>query len=140
MRIFLTIFSFFIICSFVCCNQKISELTGVYESPKYNLVNRIKFPKGLILGEKLILSKDSTFKYTTCGNTFIGNWETKEDSLFLKGTILDSLPQNKTFEYKRLRTFKINKNSLRSTFVFKDKSLIFSEIPFVLKRKNKNPH
>jgi len=40
--------------------------------------------KSYSIGSELVLMKDSTFKYTTCGNIITGTWNYLNDSLFLK--------------------------------------------------------
>ncbi len=42
--------------------------------------------KSYFVGCELILQKDSTFKYTTCGNIMTGTWNCFRDSLFLNVT------------------------------------------------------
>jgi hypothetical protein len=39
--------------------------------------------RSCFIGSSIVLSKDSSFSYTTCGNIMTGNWRKSSDSLFL---------------------------------------------------------
>jgi hypothetical protein len=71
------------------CSDKTPFQTGTYSNVKISNIELgylflTKGVKSYFVGSELVLNKDSTFKYTTCGNIMNGSWYNFNDSLFLK--------------------------------------------------------
>jgi hypothetical protein len=112
-------FLFTIVFIITSCNnisQK-SNVVGVYQSSKLNFVEKIKYNTDKeIKGLKLILKKDSTFHYETCGLLINGGWNTKNDSLRLHVSAIkfvnDSINKIKEPETRKdFLVYKIEGNS-----------------------------
>ena len=111
-----------------------NEIVGVYKSKKmgyYDLTeNYMKGIRNHIVGCSLVLNKDSSFFYKTCGNIQKGNWKTHNDSLLLSVKSsryrLDSLDNiysemyNNQFDLHP-RKFKIENNEFQNIFTYKSK-------------------
>jgi hypothetical protein len=111
-----------------------NEIVGVYKSKKmgyYDLIeNYIKGIRGHIVGCSLILEKDSSFLYMTCGNIQKGNWKIHNDSLLLfvkssryKSDSLDHIYgelYNREFDLHPLK-FKMENNEFQNIFSYKSK-------------------
>ena len=69
------------------CSSSVNSLPGTYLSDSPSLFDKIECKvngiNGWIAGSTLVLEKDSTFIYTTCGNIMMGKWSREEDSLSL---------------------------------------------------------
>lgn len=111
-----------------------NEIVGVYKSKKmgyYDLTeNYIKGIKSHIVGCSLVLNKDSSFFYKTCGNIQKGNWKKRNDSLLLyvksSRFSLDSLDEIYGELYKKEydshpRKFKMENNEFQNVFTYKSK-------------------
>jgi len=78
-----------LICSLlIACHSEHSIKLGSYKSVKYSQIELglllvFKGIKGAYIGSEIILKKDSSFQYSTCGNILKGTWFTKNDSLIL---------------------------------------------------------
>jgi len=73
------------------CSDKTTIKTGTYTYVRISKLQLgylflTKGVKSYFVGSELILNKDSTFKYTTCGNIMNGTWSSFKDSLLLKIT------------------------------------------------------
>src|SRR4051812_48325207 len=69
-----------------CNTARQQSITGCYKSKKYTLAGRgFLFIQGqyYTTGSTIVLRKDSSFEYTTCGNFLKGSWIVKNDSLCL---------------------------------------------------------
>ncbi|ARV14297.1 hypothetical protein [Polaribacter sp. SA4-12] len=79
-------FLFTVVFTITSCTDtsKKNSIVGVYQSSKLNFIEKIKYNTYKdIKGLKLILKKDSSFHYETCGLLIKGGWNTKNDSLRL---------------------------------------------------------
>ena len=70
------------------CHSEHKIKIGTYKSITYNKFDLavLYYLKGInsaFIGSEITLKKDSSFTYTTCGNSMIGNWQFKNDSLLL---------------------------------------------------------
>lgn len=75
-------FIFFLIYS--CSNEKL-DLAGKYKSEKLSLSEKVLyFNSSKIKNLELVLFKDSTFNYNTCGLIFEGKWVLKKEKIYLK--------------------------------------------------------
>ena len=115
----------FIILFLFSCEQKITDITGLYKNDDYpkfeQLLKSLKFD-GLAVGSELDLKKDSSFVYSTCAIISNGKWTIKKDSLVLiENKIrwrIDSLNkygyEGKHPEIREKLAFKIGKDKLES--------------------------
>ncbi|MGA2823751.1 MAG: hypothetical protein ABSE72_09535 [Bacteroidales bacterium] len=76
---------------FLGCSHQTSIKPGTYTYVRFSNVQLgylflTKGVKSYFVGSEIVLNKDSTFKYTTCGNIMTGTWNYFNDSLFLKIT------------------------------------------------------
>ena len=80
----------FIMCLLVIfgCHPEHKIRFGTYKSITYNKFDLavLYFLKGMnsaFVGSEITLKSDSSFTYTTCGNSMLGNWQCKNDTLML---------------------------------------------------------
>jgi hypothetical protein len=81
--LFLLAYIFFISESCKTYNNEKRVLVGNYNSVKNKGLASILDKSAYIIGSQLTLNKDSTYKYSTCGNISEGIWRVKNDSVFL---------------------------------------------------------
>jgi hypothetical protein len=75
-----------IIISFIwlSCNSKSQELAGTYKSSKLKFTEKLNYGTNKdINGLTLILKKDSSYHYDTCGLLIDGSWKVRNDSLIM---------------------------------------------------------
>ena len=115
----------FIFLFFSCTTNKSSnDLTGNYTSTRMDKVERLYYQIGFgvnssITKTKLLLKKDATFYFETCGIVTSGTWIIKEDLLVLnveqskfKNDSLSKIKKPDVTERKDLFQFHIRKNEL----------------------------
>ncbi len=83
------IFSYLLFVILLSCTQVTSksDLSGEYRSKTYSYYEKLMFyfnKETYTLHSIIVLKKDSSFLYTTCGNEMKGKWRVKYDSLILE--------------------------------------------------------
>jgi len=92
-----------------CDDKTTNKLFGKYESSKLDFSEKIRFRTNKdIKGMTLILKKDSTYFYDTCGILINGSWSVRNDSLSMK---VDNI------RYKNDSLNKIRKPEKRADFL-----------------------
>lgn len=82
MKKYILIISILIISS---CKNKVNEIAGTYKSASLDFAEYLKYGTTKDMeGMDLLLNVNGSYHYDTCGILIDGNWEVKEDSLFLK--------------------------------------------------------
>jgi len=126
------------------CSDKTTFQTGTYTYVKISKLELgylflTKGVKSYFVGSELVINKDSSFKYTTCGNILNGSWRCFQDSLLLKVTKnrwrIDSLDKygfNGT--WPRIPTkpiaFKIENNYLEKIHILQNGEKVFEKLKF----------
>ena len=126
----------------VGCTNKATFQPGIYTYVKISKLELgylflTKGVKNYYVGSELILKKDSSYKYITCGNILTGSWRCFKDSLLLKVTNnrwrIDSL-NNFGFNgtWPRIPTkplgFKIENNYLERIHILKNGKKIIEKL------------
>ena len=92
-----------------CDDKTTNKLFGKYESSKLDFSEKFRFRTNKdIKGMTLILKKDSTYFYDTCGILINGSWSVRNDSLSMK---VDNI------RYKNDSLNKIRKPEKRADFL-----------------------
>ncbi len=129
---------------FLGCTNKTTLQTGTYTYVRISKLELgflflTKGVKSYVVGTELVLNKDSSFKYTTCGNIMNGSWRCFKDSLFLKVTNnrwrMDSLDKygfNGTWPKipKKPIGFKVKNDYLEEIFKLKTGEKVIKRLKF----------
>jgi hypothetical protein len=68
---------------FSYCTKKQTSVIGNYKNIKPNSLLAILENKNYVGGCTLNINSDSSYVYNTCGNHIEGNWQIKDDSIYL---------------------------------------------------------
>ena len=113
----------FIFCTIIfnsCSNKE--GISGIYSSSKASRSDVITYnTKSSIGNSTLVLKKDSTYLYKTCGIFSFGTWLLKKDSLHLEIKKIEfsnaiAKKNGKENLPKELFVFKVNNNNLINAF------------------------
>ena len=103
-----------------CSNRE--DISGIYSSSKASWSDIITYnTKSSIGNSTLVLKKDSTYLYKTCGIFSFGTWLHKKDSLHLEIKKIEFSKEKKKKKGeenlpKELFVFKVNNNNLINAF------------------------
>ena len=103
-----------------CSNRE--DISGIYSSSQVLWNDIITYNTKSVIGNStLVLKKDSTYLYKTCGIFSFGTWLLKNDSLHLeikKIEFLNAIAKKNGKENlpKELFVFKVNNNNLINAF------------------------